>query len=513
MSNNSENNKRIAKNTAMLYVRMLLLMAVNLYLSRIILQVLGVIDFGIYNVVGGVIAMLGFVQSSLSAASSRFITYDIGAGDMNLAKKTYGNIVAIHLLMAALLFVLAETVGLWFVMEKMHFPADRYHAAIWVYQFSVLTALVMVVSVPYNAAIIAHEKMTAFAYFSIFEALLRFGCALLLLVVSFDKLIAYASFMFIIQCLVRIVYNFYCTKHFEETKVRPCYDKIMFKKIFSFAGWTMNGSLAVMGYTQGLNILLNLFFGPAVNAARGIAVQVQSVTQQFCTNFQMALNPQLTKSYAQGNFDYMHILLIKSSKFSFYILFIMALPLMLEAETVLHWWLGIVPDHTVNFLRLILCTSLVNTLANPIIISVHATGKLMKFQMIEGTMLLSIVPIAYLLLKFFNIPPETVFIVHLFIGICTQYARLRIVLPMIGMRLKPYFIQVILPICAVIIMSPIAPYLVYANMEQTELSFWVICIVCVISCLPIIYSLGCTDSERSYIKDKANAVISKFRLV
>ena len=213
------------------------------------------------------------------------------------------------------------------------------------------------------------------------------------------------------------------------------FDKEQFKKIFVFAGWTMNGNLAVIGYTQGLNILLNIFFGPGVNAARGIAVQVQNIVQQFCSNFQMALNPQITKSYASGNLPYMHKLLNVSSKFSFYLLLFISLPLMLEAKTVLHLWLGLVPAHTVNFLRWILCISLLFTLSNPIIISVHATGNLKRFQIIEGSMLLTIIPIAYLLLKFFAVPPESVFLVNLCVESTTQFVRLKIVLPIIGMKI------------------------------------------------------------------------------
>ena len=248
---------------------------------------------------------------------------------------------------------------------------------------------------------------------------------------------------FCIQAFDQLVYIFYCSRHFDEVHTKCCYDKNLFREIFLFAGWTMNGNLAVMGFTQGLNILLNMFFGPAVNAARGIAVQVQGICQQFCGNFQMALNPQLTKSYAQGDLCMMHGLLIKSSKFSFFIMFFIAMPLMFEANLVLKAWLGVVPDHTVDFLRLILIVGLLYTLSNPIIVSVHATGRLKKFQLIEGSMLLMIVPIAYVCLKLGGIRPEYVFVVHILVEICTQFARLRIVLPMINLDLGDYFRKVV----------------------------------------------------------------------
>ena len=511
MTNTSTNNKRIAKNTLLLYFRMLFMMVVSLYTSRVILNTLGVVDYGINNVVGGVIAMLGFLTGSLGAASSRYITYDLGKGDMDVMKKTFGNILSIHFILAGIVLIIGETIGLWFMSTQLQIPSDRMTAAMWVYQFSIFSSILAVISVPYNATIIAHEKMSAFAYISIVDAVLKLLIVYLLVIIPYDKLIVYAILFFCIQAFDRIVYGIYCSRHFEETRTRFSYDGKLFKEIFAFAGWTMNGNLAYMGYTQGLNILLNIFFGPAVNAARGIAVQVQSVCQQFCTNFQMALNPQLTKSYAQGNIDDMHRLLIKSSKLSFYILFFIVLPLILEAEFVLKIWLGMVPEHTVTFLRLILVVGLLYTLSNPIIVSVHATGKLKKFQIIEGSMLLSIVPIAYILLKFFGIQPEYVFVVHIIVELFTQYARLRIVLPMISMPLYDYVRSVIIPILKVLVLSPIIPLVVYNVMQQTVLKFFIVCFVCVIYVSIVIYFIGCTNNERRFIRDKTSAIIKKIK--
>lgn len=509
MSSTSENNKRIAKNTLLLYFRMLLLLIVNLYTSRVVLNVLGVVDYGINNVVGGVITMLGFITGSLGAASSRYITYELGKGDMTALKKTFGNIVTIHFILAAIVLVFGETLGLWFMSTQLQIPPERQTAAMWVYQFSIFSSLLSVISVPYNAAIIAHEKMSAFAYISIVDAVLKLLIAYLLVVIPFDKLIIYAILFFCILAFDRIVYGIYCSRHFEETHTRLKYDGKLFREIFAFAGWTMNGNLAVIGYTQGLNILLNIFFGPAVNAARGIAVQVQSVCQQFCSNFQMALNPQLTKCYAKGDFYNMHRLLVKSSKFSFYILFFIVLPLMFEAEFVLKLWLGIVPEHTVYFLRLILIVGLLYTLSNPLIVSVHATGRLKKFQMIEGTMLLTIVPIAYIMLKYFGIRPEYVFLVHIAVELCTQYARLRIVLPMIGMKLGDYFNSVIKPILMVITLSPWLPYIANATINGLWISFFVVCIVGVLCISACIFIFGCTTSERTFIKEKLSGILMK----
>lgn len=511
MTDTAQNNKRIAKNTLLLYVRMLFMLAVSLYTSRVILNTLGVVDFGINNVVGGVITMLGFLTGSLGAASSRYITYDLGKGDINIMKKTFGNILSIHFILAAIVLIVGETLGLWFMSTQLQIPPERETAAMWVYQFSIFSSMLAVISVPYNATIIAHEKMSTFAYISIIDAILKLLIVYLLVIIPYDKLIVYAILFFCIQVFDRIVYGIYCSRHFKETRTSPQYNGKLFKEIFAFAGWTMNGNLAVIGYTQGLNLLLNMFFGPAVNAARGIAVQVQNVCRQFCTNFQMALNPQLTKSYAQGNLNEMHRLLIKSSKFSFYILFFIVLPLMYEAEFVLKLWLGLVPEHTATFLRLILIVSLLYTLSNPIIVSVHATGKLKIFQIIEGTMLLLIVPIAYILLKLFHVRPESVFIVHIIIELFTQYARLRIVLPMIRMDMATYCKQVIIPIITIAIVSPIIPYMLFSNMDNTWSRFLIVSVISVLCTSITIYIGGCTSSERKFLVDKFHSIFKKLR--
>lgn len=511
MATTAENNKRIAKNTLLLYFRMLLMIVINLYTSRVILQVLGVEDFGINNVVGGVITMLGFLTGSLAGASSRYITYDLGKGDMEVMKKTFGNILSIHLLLAVIVVVIGETLGLWFMTTQLQIPEAREAAAFWVYQFSIISFVLSVISVPYNASIIAHEKMSAFAYISIIDAVLKLLIVYLLLVIPYDKLIVYAALFCCIQIFDRIIYSVYCRRHFAETRSKLNFDKKLFKEIFAFAGWTMNGNLAVIGYTQGVNVLLNIFFGPAVNAARGIAVQVQNVTRQFCTNFQMALNPQLTKSYAVGDYAHMHQLLKVSSKFSFYLMLLISLPLMLEAPLILKWWLGTVPEHTVSFLRLILCTGILFALSNPVITAVHATGKLKKFQLIEGSMLLSIVPIAYLLLKLFHIPPEYVFLVHIIVEICTQYARVRIVLPMIAMPLRDYVVDVIIPIIKVSIFTPIFPTLLYYYMKSGIGTFLIICVISICSTLLITYFIGCNPQERFFITNKLATKLLKRR--
>lgn len=504
---NTSDNKRIAKNTLLLYLRMLISLVVSLYTSRVVLNTLGVSDYGINNVVAGVISLLGFITGSLSGATSRFLTFDLGLDNKEKLSKTFGSIMAIHFLLAGIVIIFGETLGLWLLNNKLVIPVNRMFAAQCIYQLSIASSVIGIISSPYNSVIIAHEKMGAFAYISIFDVVMKLVIVYLLVLAPFDKLIFYNILYFFVGIIDRIIYGLYCSKHFQEVHAKIKLNWKEAKPIFSFAAWTMNGNLAVIGYTQGLNILLNMFFGPVVNAARAIAVQVQSVLSGFTSNFQMALNPQLTKSYAKGDLGRVHELVILSSKFSFFLLFFLSLPVVFEANIILRLWLGQVPEHSVNFFRLIVCTSLLYTLSNPIVTSVNATGDLKKFQLIEGSMLLSIVPIAYISLKFFHIQPEGVFIVHICVEICTQIARLIIVLPMIKMPSKVYVNNVAIPVLRVLLIAPIVPMLVYHYTNQNILTFILICFLCVLSTSSSIYFAGCNSTEKEILTSKVRTFI------
>ena len=352
MSNIAENNKRIAKNTLLLYGRMLLTMAISLYTSRVILKVLGVEDFGIYNVVGGIISMFAFINGGMVAATQRYITFEIGSGNTNQLKKVFSTSLQIHAIISVIIIILGETVGLWFLLEKLVIPESRMSAAIWVYQLSIVACIVNIMSIPYNADIIAHEKMSAFAYISIVEVVLKLLIVYMLVFSPLDKLIVYAVLLLVVQIAIRLIYTTYCKKHFEETSYSKCCDKSLVKEMASFAGWSFWGSLAGILYTQGLNMMLNIFFGPVVNAARAIAVQVQSAVQQFVTNFQMAINPQITKSYAKGDLNQMHNLMFRSARFSFLLLLLITLPVLLETNFLLTVWLKTVPENTFIFTQI-----------------------------------------------------------------------------------------------------------------------------------------------------------------
>ena len=431
----SSNNKRIAKNTLLLYFRMLFMMAVSLYTSRVVLNTLGVEDYGIYNVAGGIVAMFGFINGSMSSATQRYITFALGKGDRKQLQTVFSTTLQIHTLIAVLIVILGESIGLWFLYNKLQIPADRMDAAFWVLQCSIVSTVIMIVSVPYNADIIAHEKMSAFAYISVLEVILRLVTVYMLVVFSVDKLILYAFLLLGVQLFIRFCYSYYCNKHFKETKYRHVWDKALFKEMTEFAGWSMFGNLSSVLFTQGLNILLNVFFSPVVNAARAVAIQVQNAILQFVSNFQMALNPQITKTYAKGEIQEMHKLMFRCARFSFYLLFFLSLPVLFETDFILTVWLRTVPDNTVIFLRIMICTSLIYTIANPLIIANQATGKTKKYQTICGFILLSILPISYLLLKL-GCPAYSVFIVHFSMEAIAQIARMILLRPLINIKIK-----------------------------------------------------------------------------
>ena len=506
MQNQSANNKRIAKNTLLLYVRMLFGMLVSLYTSRVILQTLGVEDYGVYNVVGGVITMFTFLNSAMSSATSRYITFEIGKGNMEQLKKVFSTALQIHAIIALLIVILGETVGLWFLMNELVIPEGRMDAAMWVYQCSVVTAVVTIMSVPYNADIIAHEKMSAFAYISVLEIILKLAIVYLLVVLPFDKLKVYAILVLMVGLLIRYIYTRYCHKHFEESHYIHHIDKSLLKEMSSFAGWSFWGNLAGILYGQGLNMMLNIFFGPVVNAARGIATQIQSVVTQFVTNFQMALNPQITKTYASGELDKMHSLMFRSARFSFMLLFFLSLPILLETNYILTLWLGIVPENTVIFARIIIAISLIYTIANPCVIANQATGKVKVYQAVVGGLLLLILPISYIVLKM-GAPAYSVFIVHFCVESVAQFARMYMLRNMIDLPLWSYVKNIYLPIMGVVLLSVVLPLLVYNNMQEGIIRLLAVGMTCIVSVAMTSLFIGMTRNERSFLIDKSLRVL------
>lgn len=506
----TDTNKRIAKNTLLLYFRMLFMMGVSLYTSRVVLNTLGVEDYGIYNVVGGIVAMFGFLNGSMSSATQRYITFALGKGDKSRLSTVFSTTLQIHTVIAVIIVLLGETIGLWFLYNKMQIPPERLGAAFWVLQCSIVSTVVMIVSVPYNSDIVAHEKMSAFAYISILEAVLKLVIVYLLVVSDFDKLVVFAVLILVVQVLIRFCYSIYCNRHFEETKYRHVWDKVLFREMTSFAGWSMFGNLSAVFFGEGLNMLLNVFFGPVVNAARGVAVQVQNAIQQFVGGFQTALNPQITKSYAKGDLPTLHLLMFRSARFSFFLLFLLSLPVLFEAELILRIWLKTVPENTVTFLRIIICTSLIYTCANPMIVANQATGKVKKYQAVCGTTLIMILPISYVLLRL-GMPAYSVFIVHFVIECVCQLARMTMLRPLIGLRIRDYFTHVYSKIFVVVILSAILPAVLYNMLDDTILRFFIVVIVCVASVSLFAYHLGLTANERMFVREKVKSVIYRNR--
>ena len=414
MSNQtSDNNKRIAKNTIALYIRTLITLAVGLFTSRVVLNVLGVDNFGIYNVVGGVVGMFNIVTTSLSQSISRYLTFELGRNNKERLRVIFCTSVNIQILMSLVIVILAEAIGVWFLNNKMNIPLERLYAANWVFQFSILAFIVNLISVPYNAALIAHEKMKAFAYVSILEALMKLIIAYLLYVSFMDKLITYAFLLLMVSVIIRIVYGQYCKRNFEECKYSFIFNKKLFSDMSKFAGWNFLASTAYIFNTQGVNIISNMFFGVAINAARGIATQVDGITRNFVCNFTTAIRPQIVKSYSVGNTKYMNRLVCSGAKYSYFLMLFFALPFMFEAETILQVWLKLVPDHSPTFIRLTMIVSLVWLLGDTMYTSIMAIGKLKKYMIYETCITCLVFPVSYFAF-YVKMSPDSAYIIYAF---------------------------------------------------------------------------------------------------
>lgn len=509
MTDTAQNNKRIAKNTILLYIRMLFIMIISLFTSRINLQSLGAEDFGIYNVVGGVVAMFSVFSGSLATAISRFITFELGKNDNERLNKVFSTAVSIQIVLAAFIIIIAEIVGVWFLNNKMVIPENRLHAANWVLQLSIFSFAVNLISVPYNAAIIAHEKMSAFAYISIFEVVMKLIICYSLFISPVDKLITFAVLLFILSISLRLIYGIYCKKHFTECQYNLILDKKLFKDIAGFAGWSSFTLVAYSLYNSGLNILLNLFFGPVVNAARGIAVQVQNAVQGFSRNFQTAINPQIIKSYAEGDLQRVYSLIFLGSKYSFFLMFFLSLPIILETDTILSIWLKDVPAHTVIFVRLILVIVTIDSIGGPLYCAQQATGKIRNFQLLTGTLMLLILPISYIALKL-GAKAEAVYIVYISILSIVQLLSIILIHRMIKMPLNIYLKKVGLKIIYVVASSIIIPLFAYVYLPNNVSSFIIICILSFLSVLISIYLFGLSTKERIFLKSRIMTIYKNY---
>lgn len=406
----SDNNKRIAKNTIMLYLRMFLTMVVGLYTSRVVLQTLGVEDYGIYGVVGGIVAMMGFLNASMSGATSRFLTFELGKGDKDRLKKTFSSALIVHIIIAAIVFIVAETVGLWFLCNKLVIPEGRMIAAHWVYQLSILSSMLTITQVPYNSSIIAHEKMDVYAYVEILNVTLKLLIVYLLVIGNFDKLILYAILMFAVSVIIMMVYRVYCLRRFEECNFRWIWDKEYLKPLISFSGWNLYGNLGGVMGQQGSNLVINSFFGVVMNAAAGVALTVSGIVTQFASNAMTAFRPPITKLYAQGKVIEMQSLTLLALKAIMILYTIVAIPVFVECDNLLGLWLVEVPNLASTFCRIILISIFFETIRYIIIMDIHASGNVKLVSAFSGTLFCCSPVIIYLAYRF-DAPVQSAFIV------------------------------------------------------------------------------------------------------
>ena len=494
----AETNKRVVKNTIFLYIRTFVSMIISLYTSRKILEALGVSDFGIYNVVGGVITMLTFLNGSMSVATQRFLTVELGRKDKGNYNRIFNMAVLIHLGLAALVLIAAETVGLWFVNTYLNIPAGRISAANWVYQASVLSTILGILQTPYHASIVSHEHMHIYAYVGLGESFGKLFLVFLLIVYPYDRLIFWGFIMFFFQFLIAIIYRVYCIRQFPECKLRLKWDSSIFSSILKFTGWNMFGTVAWLLKDQGVNILMNIFGGPVANAARGVSGQISGAVQGLTSGFQSAVNPQITKRYAANDSEATCRLLCESSKISYFLLFIIVLPVMMEADFILKLWLVEVPPMAPVFTRIILIESLFSTLGNPMITSLMATGNIKWYQIVVGSSLLLIIPIAYLLMKC-GFPIATALVVSALFILFGDVLRVIFCKRQIGLSLRLYGIKVVMPVFMVTILSIILPLFIHYNMLEgwgrLIISTAVSCTIVAI----LIYTIGLTETERNFI--------------
>lgn len=499
-------NKQIAKNTMFLYFRMFLILGVSLYTSRIILIALGVEDFGIYNVIGGIVTMFSFLYGSLSAATSRYIIFELGRKNNERLNQVFNTALVVHILLALLIVVLAETVGLWFFYTKMTIPSSRMTAAFWVYQISIITSVVSLTQVPYGANIIARENMKIYAYVGMVEVLLKLAVVYLILISPIDKLVFYAFLIFCVQITSMMYYHFYCVKHYPESHIKLCKDKQLYKDIFAYAGLDMIGNASVMLQGQGINLLLNVFYGPVVNAARAIAFQVQGAVTQFSNNFMTAVKPQIIKKYAEGNIEAMLELVENCSCFSYYLMWMISLPICLEAKFILGLWLGDYPEHTVIFTKLVLILCLIQTLKTPRSTIFHATGKLKTVNLVVGGILCAAFPLAYLFLKLGG-APESVFWAVNVTMLFSEIASIIILKRYINYSAKSYILRVHGRCLLVSLLSFIIPFLLYNRFaESSILRMMITCMYTTLSVGLVSFFIGMDKNMRlkliSIVKNK-----------
>lgn len=477
---------------------MLLTILANLYAVRVIWQVLGVDDYGVYNVVGGIVAMFAFLNNAMIASSQRFISFELGTGNAEKLKKVFCISVTVHVLLALIILLLAETAGLWFLNSKLNIPADRMIAANWVYQCSIIAFMVNVVSVPYNACIVAHEHMKTFGYFGILEVVLKLAIVFMLIFIHGDKLITYALLVLGVSVFMRIIYGIYCRRNFAECRYRYTSDHHLMRDMFSFAGWSFIGNLGFSVRDQGLNIILNMFFNVAVNAAKGVSNQIGGVLSGFAGNFQMALNPQITKRYASGDLSSMMQLVLSGCKYSALLMIFIVVPLFFAAEEVLHLWLGSVAPYTVGFLRLVLIMALIDSMVSPVTTALQAIGRIKWFQIIVSVIMLTNLPVAWLWLKF-NHDPYVVMFVSIITSLIALGVRLVLLRREIKFSYKEFAVEMFGRVMPSFVFSVAAAWGIYSVLPGSMGGLIAFILLSVMVVAAALFSLGLGRNERHLV--------------
>lgn len=501
-------NARLAKNTILLYFRMGLMLCINLYTSRIVLEALGIEDFGIYNVVGGIVVILSIISESMTASTKRFLSFELGAGNKKRLHEVFITSVHIYILISIFIVVVGETVGLWFVMNKMVIPPERMTAALWCYQLSIFTAVINVMYFPYVSAIVVHERMSSFAYIAILDAVLKLLLVYLLLAFNYDRLILYAVLYALEKMLIRSVYNIYCIRNFEECRYHWFFEKRLFKEMATFAGWKMWGNVALVCYVQGLDILLNLFFGPLVNAARSTAYYVQDAVNNFAINFKKAMDPQIMKTYASGQLLETHLLIYRATRWTFCLLLILCLPLFAETPIVLGLWLKEVPEGSEIFLRLLLLTLMVEQTTSALVAALAATGNIMRYEFFLGIIKFSILPVSYVVLKMGGLP-WSVFVVYLIIDIVAFFVTLHVTLPPLGLRYIQYFKYAIKPCAMVLLTALFVPITIKILLPSGLVTAMINIVLTIISTTMFCYTFGFEAEEKREAKERIRKIFTK----
>lgn len=489
---------------------MFITMGVSLYTSRVVLNVLGIEDYGVYSIVGGVVLLFGFFNSAMSSATQRFLAFDIGRNDKDKLRNTFNATFLIHIGIALLILLLAETIGLWFVNDKLDIPPERMNAAIWVYQLSVLTFLIGVIQVPFTALIIAREQMNIYAVISIVEVMLKLVAIYLLVIIAFDKLVLYAVLIFLITILIASLYRIYCLVKYEESKFKIYYDKSYFYTLISYSGWNLFGNIAVVASGQGVNIVLNLFFGTIVNAAYGVMLQVQNAVTSFVNSFQIAVNPQIVKSYANREESKMIQLIFRSSKTSFFLLFLITYPIIYNIDYILKLWLNKTPPYVSSFVRLCLVNILIDVVSSPVKMGIQATGKIKSYQLIVGLLVFMNLPLSYLLLSFTS-DPNHVFYLSIGISLVTINLRLYFLRMGIDFSVVSFYKQVVLKIiCVSAIVSTIL-FLSskYISLDKNFFVFTIESLIIVLITLFLVFVFGLDREEREFLVKVRNRLFRR----